>query len=150
MIRTLQPDDKASVIALVHASGMFSEDEADFIATIYDQGQTSAIWFGAFEQDTMTGVAYCMPMEMTNRTWNVLMLLVHPEHHRQGIGQALMRLMEQTLADQSQRLLMVETSSGEEFETARQFYRAIGYQRQGTVEDQDDDGDDKLTFTRKL
>ncbi len=78
MIRTLQTNDKASVLSLVTGSGMFSAEEASYIATTFDQSQESAIWFAAFEQDSMTGVAYCMPMEMTNSTWNVLMLLVHP------------------------------------------------------------------------
>ncbi|MFM2591252.1 GNAT family N-acetyltransferase [Vibrio sp. TBV020] len=115
-----------------------------------ERESSEAIWFGKFENELMTGVAYCEPMEMTNVTWNVLMLLVDPEHHRRGIGKDLMQLMESTLTKQEQRLLIVETSSTDDFQTARTFYSAIGYAQQGAVEHYYDDNDHKITFIKKL
>ncbi len=150
MFRLLQATDKEQMLTLVTHSQMFSEDEQAFIADTFDNVNEQAIWFGAFDGEVMTGVAYCMPEEMTNATWNVLMLLVHPEHHSKGIGKGLMRLMEQTLSEQSQRLLLVETSSTDDFTTARAFYNAIGYSQQGVIEHYYDDNDHKVTFIKKL
>ncbi len=150
MLRQLKSDDKAAMLSLVANSAMFSDDEVAYIADSFQSEQDGAIWFGSFNADQMNGVAYCVPMEMTNSTWNVLMLLVHPEHHRKGIGKALMQLMEQTLIEQSQRLLIVETSSTDDFETARNFYRGIGYSEQGAIEHYYDNNDHKITFTRLL
>ncbi len=150
MIRKLNSADKASILSLAKKSQMFEAEEIDYIGESFDNSQQSTLWFGAFEGESMIGVAYCEPMEMTNKTWNVLMLLVDPENHRKGIGKALMSLMEETLSEQSQRLLLVETSSQPDFEVARNFYRAIGYLEWGVIEHYYDQGDHKLTFTKAL
>ncbi len=65
------------------------------------------------------------PKPMTNGTWNVLMLLVDRDRQRQGHGSALMSYIEQTLRDRGERLLIVETSSLDEFEPARKFYSTL-------------------------
>lgn len=150
MLKQLEATNNKQLLELVRHSNMFSDDEIDYIVEAFESNQNDAIWFGSFNGKQMTGVAYCVPMEMTNATWNVLMLLVHPEHHRQGIGKSLMQLMEQTLAAQSQRLLIVETSSTNEFEVARAFYTGIGYIKQGIIENYYDDHDHKVTFTKTL
>ncbi len=151
MLRQLNLADKEKMLSLISDSGMFAEEEVSYMAETFEATQDSALWFGAFNQEEqMTGVAYCVEMEMTNATWNVLMLCVHPEYHRQGIGKALMVLMEQTLQQQSQRLLIVETSSTDDFATARQFYSAIGYEQQGTIKHYYDQNDHKETFIKLL
>ncbi|WP_408688935.1 GNAT family N-acetyltransferase [Vibrio sp. TBV020] len=78
------------------------------------------------------------------------MLLVDPEYHRSRIGRDLMQLMESTLTKQGQRLLIVETSSTDDFQTARSFYSAIGYAQQGAIEHYYDDNDHKITFIKRL
>ncbi|KXF82909.1 GNAT family N-acetyltransferase [Enterovibrio coralii] len=150
MLRLLNPADKAEMLALVAKTQMFEKEEVSFISDTFENSSGEAIWFGAFQNEQMAGIAYCVPMEMTNETWNVLMLLVDPEHHRKGIGKALMHLMEDTLSAQGKRLLIVETSSTEDFQTARSFYEAIGYSKQGTIEHYYDDNDHKVTFTKRL
>jgi len=150
MLRQLQLTDKEKMLELVNKTQMFEAEEVSFIADTFEAESSDAIWFGKFDDELMTGVAYCVPMEMTNATWNVLMLLVDPEHHRSGIGRDLMQLMESTLTKQGQRLLIVETSSTDDFQTARSFYSAIGYTQQGTIEHYYDDDDHKITFTKKL
>ncbi|EPM7999735.1 GNAT family N-acetyltransferase [Vibrio vulnificus] len=150
MLRQLQLADKEKMLELVNKTQMFEAEEVSFIADTFEAESSEAIWFGKFDDELMIGVAYCVPMEMTNATWNVLMLLVDPEHHRSGIGRALMQLMESTLIKQGQRLLIVETSSTDDFQTARSFYSAIGYAQQGAIEHYYDDNDHKITFIKRL
>ncbi|MGR4021701.1 GNAT family N-acetyltransferase [Vibrio harveyi] len=150
MLRQLQLADKEKMLELVNKTQMFEAEEVSFIADTFEGESSEAIWFGQFDDELMTGVAYCVPMEMTNATWNVLMLLVDPEHHRSGIGRNLMQLMESTLTQQGQRLLIVETSSTDDFQTARSFYSAIGYAQQGAIEHYYDDNDHKITFIKRL
>ncbi|WP_158264525.1 GNAT family N-acetyltransferase [Photobacterium rosenbergii] len=150
MLRQLQLTDKAKMLELVNKTQIFAPEEVSFIADTFEGESSEAVWFGKFEGERMIGVAYCVPMEMTNATWNVLMLLVDPEHHRRGIGKELMQLMESTLTQKGQRLLIVETSSTDDFRTARSFYRAIGYAQQGAIEHYYDDDDHKITFIKRL
>ncbi|GAL35309.1 histone acetyltransferase HPA2 and related acetyltransferases [Vibrio maritimus] len=150
MLRLLQLTDKEKMLELVNKTQMFEAEELSFIADTFEEESSEAIWFGKFDNELMIGVAYCLPMEMTNATWNVLMLLVDPKHHRSGIGRDLMQLMESTLTKQGQRLLIVETSSTDDFQTARSFYSAIGYAQQGAIEHYYDDNDHKITFIKRL
>ena len=150
-IRKLTKEDKPSISALMSSTQMFQDEEIAFVIETFDGNYNTAIWFGSFDANNkMNGVAYCVPMKMTNSTWNVLMLLVSPEYHRSGIGKSLMRHIEKTLSDQSQRLLVVETSSTDDFDIARKFYSAIGYSKQGVIEHYYDENDHKVIFTKKL
>ena len=150
MQRQLQSADKGKMLELVNRTQMFELDEVSFISDTFDNSSNNALWFGDFDNEQMVGVAYCEPMAMTNATWNVLMLLVDEKYHRRGIGKNLMQLMENTLTLEGQRLIIVETSSKEEFKIARAFYDAIGYSKQGVIHDYYDDNDHKVTFIKKL
>ena len=142
--------DKDALLSLVASAQMFSEEEQLVIADTFVPLDHQTLWFGSYLEDKMIGVAYCYPMEMTNRTWNVLMLLVHPDFHRQGIGRDLMVLTEKTLSERQERLLLVETSSTDAFDGARSFYQALGYDQQGLIHNYYDDNDHKVTFTKRL
>ncbi len=150
VIKALNIQDKAAMINLASNMQMFAEEEITFIAEIFDNKNNDSIWLGAFVQDAMVGTAYCAPMEMTNKTWNILMLLVHPNHRRQAIGKSLMQEVENILSVQNQRLIIVETSSTDNFKTARDFYEAIGYIGQGAITDFYDNNDHKITYTKLI
>lgn len=151
LIRELNNQDKPEISLLMSSTQIFQDEEIAHVTEIFDGNRDAAIWFGSFDSDNnMNGVAYCVPVEMTNKTWNVLMLLVHPEYHRCGIGKSLMNRIEKTLSDESQRLLIVETSSSDGFDIARKFYSAIGFSQQGVIENYYDENDHKVTFAKKL
>ncbi|MEM9568294.1 MAG: N-acetyltransferase, partial [Cyanobacteria bacterium P01_E01_bin.34] len=83
-------------------------------------------------------------------TWNILMLIVHPDYQRQGYGSALTYNVESTLAAQGARLVIVETSSRHEFEPARIFYGKCGYTEEARVRNFYASGDDKIVFCKDL
>lgn len=150
MLERLQIEHKTALLALIAATEIFTQEEIDYVGNTFEQSQEYAIWLGAFDGDMMTGVAYCAPIEMTNAAWNVLMLMVHPDYQRQGIGKALMAKIASMLQDLEQRLLIVETSSTDNFQYARDFYQAIGYVQQGTIADYYDSDDHKVTYSKLL
>lgn len=59
------------------------------------------------------------------------LMAVHPEHHRQGIGRALVAAAVAQLTDDGARLLQVKTLAGshpsEHYALTRRFYRAMGF-----------------------
>jgi len=87
---------------------------------------------------------------MTNGTWNLLLIAVHPEHQSQGIGKQLMLYVEHILRDLGVRVLLVETSGTPEFSRTRSFYEEIGYNKEACIRDYYDDGDDKIVFHKTL
>ena len=78
------------------------------------------------------------------------MLLVNPDHQGQGYGRALMNYIEQTLLERGERLLIVETSSLDDFESARRFYSKCGYNEEARIRDFYAEGDDKIVFSKTL
>ena len=147
-IRPVTAADLPALRAVIDANALFpSEMLADMIAP-WLGANTADLWFTT--GDPAIAVAYAAPERMTNGTWNQLLIAVHPDHHDRGIGRALMRHLESTLAAQGERMVIVETSGLPAFERTRGFYARIGYEEQGRVRDFYDAGEDKVIFRRML
>ncbi|MGB3534074.1 MAG: GNAT family N-acetyltransferase [Microcoleaceae cyanobacterium] len=141
----------AAVIALAEASGLFDADGIDYIKQSlvdYVNGNND-LWLIAIDEKPV-GVLYCTPEAMTEGTWNILMLLVSPNVQRQGHGQSLISHVETTLASRGARLVIVETSSIDEFEKARSFYVKCGYSEEARIRNFYAAGDDKVVFSKDL
>jgi ribosomal protein S18 acetylase RimI-like enzyme len=152
LIRFTTPNDTAAIIALAESSGLFNPDGIEQIRerlANHASGNSDDLWFIA-DDDKPSGVVYCAPEPMTDRTWNVLMLLVSPDRHGQGVGAELMRHVEETLTARGGRLLIVETSSLDGFERARAFYTKCGYNEEARIRDFYTAGDDKVVYSKPL
>ena len=152
MIRPITPGDTDAVFALAKKLEMFDTDGLELIKstlTDYLSGNSKDLWFSAYENG-LVGVIYCAPEPMTSGTWNVLMLLVSLNHQRQGHGSALMSYVEQTLGARGERLLIVETSSLDEFEPARKFYYQCGFNEEARIRDFYAAENDKIIFSKAL
>ena len=95
-------------------------------------------------------MAYYAPERMTQGTWNLLLIAVHPDRQGQGIGGAVMRHVEKTLARRGERILLVETSGLPAFDRTRAFYRFIGYDEEAQIRDYYQAGDDQVVFRKLL
>ena len=102
------------------------------------------------DDDGPVGVAYYAPERMTDGTWNLYMIAVHPARQGQGRGAALVRHVEEALAARGGRVLIVETSGLGSFERTRAFYRKCGYDDEARIRDFYKAGDDKIVFRKAL
>src|SRR3954464_9485975 len=128
MIRPTTPDDTDAVLALAVAAGIAPPGETQALAEVLADSLGGKLgpdhlWL-TDDDDGPVGVAYYAPERMTDGTWNLYMLAVHPGRQRQGRGTALVRYIEQELAARGARLLLIETSGLGSFERTRAFYRA--------------------------
>ncbi len=103
-----------------------------------------------YDDNGVQAVAYCAPEPMTNGTWNLLLIAVHPDRQRDGNGSLLMSHVESILKKLGIRVLLVETSSTDEFVRTRSFYEQIGYETEARIRDFYDAGDDKIVFRKVL
>ena len=87
---------------------------------------------------------------MTDRTWEVLMIMVDAARQGQGIGSRMLEAGEEAVRATNGRMVLVETSSTPDFERTRQFYRKNGYAEVATVPDYYAEGVGKTTFTKLL
>ena len=87
---------------------------------------------------------------MTEGTWNLLAIGVAPEHQGKGIGAAMMTYLENRLADQGEKVLLVETMGISAFERTRAFYRRNGYVEEARIREFYEAGADKVVFWKHL
>jgi len=160
VIRSATPADAPAVVALAVASELFPPEEAGAVETLLaeffagraEQGHTCLV-DDANPTDGHRGlraVAYYQPLAATDRAWELLMIGVHRDRHRQGVGARLLGHVEDDLRARGQRLLLVQTSADPAFDRARAFYAALGYDEEARVRDYFGDGDDMVLFRRAL
>lgn len=154
MIRPSILADKAPLIAVALASGLFGPGEIEVLSGMLDKHfgreETTGIWLTDEEGSDVVGVAYVEPERMTEGTFNLLMIAVHPDHQKQGRGAAILRHVESLLAKQGGRVILVETMGIADFEYVREFYRKSGFREEARIRDYYADGADKVVFWKRL
>jgi len=147
--------DRAGLMAVVEASGLFPPDgleEVDSMLADYFAGKNGCDHFWITDDDGSgpVGVAYYAPERMTEGTWNLYMIVVHPDRQGEGRGAALVRHVEQTLMERGERVLLVETSGLPSYERARTFYTKCGYEEEARIRDFYKADEDKVVFRKVL
>jgi ribosomal protein S18 acetylase RimI-like enzyme len=95
-------------------------------------------------------MAYIAPERMTEGTWNLLLIAIHPDHQKKGHGKALLQHVEHMLVQQGERVLLVETMGTDDFEHVRAFYRNSGFDEEGRIREFYAAGMDKVIFRKAL
>ena len=156
MIRQVEPKDTATTLAAAQDCGLFTPDELQTLReqlerTLSGASERDEFWLADFDEaGAARAVAYCAAELMTDRVWNLLFIGVRTSEHRTGLGRALLQAVEERLEQAGQRMLIIETTNGEEFEGPRSFYSKHGYRQAATLEDFYADGADKIVFVKRL
>jgi ribosomal protein S18 acetylase RimI-like enzyme len=137
MIRPITDDDTSALVALADATGLFSPDQLEELramvsAALASTGETRPFWL-ADDDGGLKALAYCEPERMTDGTWNLQLIAVHPTCQRQGRGTQILCALEQTLAGRGARVLLVDTLGTLEFEHVRAFYRRNGFEEEACI-----------------
>ncbi|WP_138497414.1 GNAT family N-acetyltransferase [Nostoc sp. PA-18-2419] len=154
MIRLTAPDDTNALLALAEATGLFESNQIEELAQMLnqhfdDKTDNQGVWFTDYDNEPV-GVAYAAPERMTEGTWNLYLIAIHPVRQRQGRGAFLLHHVEQMLANKGERMLLVETSGLKDFEYVRAFYRKSGYEEEARIREFYKLGDDKVIFRKAL
>jgi GNAT superfamily N-acetyltransferase len=155
MIRPVTQPDTAAVVALTVASELFTPEESGVVETMLTdyftgreaEGHTCVV--DEVDGDLLA-VAYYEPVTATDRTWELTMIGVRRDRHRQGRGAELLQHVEDDLRSRDQRLLVIETSALPAFARARAYYLARGYDEEARVRDYFEAGDDMVLFRKSL
>jgi ribosomal protein S18 acetylase RimI-like enzyme len=75
---------------------------------------------------------------------------MHPEFQGEGGGSQLLGEVERRLRQREARLLVVETSSREDYAPTRHFYEAHDYDRAASLADYYAPGDHRVIYTKRL
>ncbi|HEY0936443.1 MAG TPA: GNAT family N-acetyltransferase [Trebonia sp.] len=152
--RPARAQDRDAIIDVVHASGLFPPDALSEVEATLDGFLAGAAaadrWIVADTGTSIAATAYYAPERMTDGTWNLYLLAVHPDHQREGRGAAIVRHVEQDLRETGARVLLIETSGTPDFAGQRAFYTGLGYIEEARIRDFYEPGDDKVVYWKSL
>jgi ribosomal protein S18 acetylase RimI-like enzyme len=150
-IRPIVAADVPGLKSVVDATGLFSGELLDdMLADYLAANATGELWLVDIGADGPRGLAYCAPERMTEGTWNLYLIALHPDAQRQGRGRALLAEVERLLQARDARVLLVETSGLPEFEATRAFYAKCAFVQEARIRDFYRAGEDKIVFWKAL
>ena len=155
-IREIVTQDIESAMKVVRSCGLFSPEEipvlrAQLEKSLAGNPDRDEFWVADFDAEgEARGIAFCVEEVLTDRVWNLLFIGVVEDLQRSGIGSRILRHIEDRLRAQSQRMLVIDTSNGPDFEGPRAFYKRHGYSEEGTVRDFYAEGAHRITFRKLL
>ena len=149
-IRSSTSSDLSAAKAIIDAVGLFPPELLDgmFCASSEEPDQPE-FWL-TFDDGSPEAIAYCAPEPMADGTWNLLLIAVHPNRQGEGIGAQIMSYVEEKLAAEGARVLLVETSGTDHFIKTRRFYSQLGYTEEARIREYYAAGDDKIVFHKYL
>lgn len=157
-VRPAADGDVVPIRALAMDNGMFAPDDMadvdEMLRGYLDGSMDGHRWIVADDAaGRVAGAAYYAPEPFADRVWNLYFLAVDPHRHRSGIGTALVAHVEQSLrsaGEQVARVLIVETSSTDDYTAARRFYVREGFDREACIREFYGPGDHKIVFWKSL
>jgi ribosomal protein S18 acetylase RimI-like enzyme len=107
-------------------------------------------WLVACAGERLIAFAYAEPERMTHGTFNLLAIAIDPALQGKGVGRMLVAGLEERLRAAGGRVLLVETSSLDEFAGTREFYAAQAFFQEARIRDFYAEGEDKILFWKRL
>ncbi|MBO6918919.1 MAG: GNAT family N-acetyltransferase [Rhizobiaceae bacterium] len=150
-LRPARGEDLDALSSLVEKVELMPGDMlAHSMAPYFDTLPDNEICVIAELDGEIIGFYYARQEEMAHNVWNMLIIAVDRDNQSKGIGRTLIAHLEQTLRDQNQRILIIDTSSDDQFIKTQKFYQDLGFERTATIPDFWTDGEDKITYYKRL
>lgn len=146
--------DRDRVRQMVEATGVFRADEVDVAVEVFDDAVarpgTDYYGLGAYDGDRLVGFALFGKTPCTMATWDLYWIVVDPTLHRGGVGRQLMVEVEETIARLRGRMIVVETSSRDDYGPTRAFYETLGYDQAADIAHYYAPDDRLIVYTKLL
>lgn len=154
-IRPLEQRDRGAVSAILQDVRNFSPAEIETALELIDEwladGETSGYLCVVLESaGSVAGYVCIGPTPLTNGTFDLYWIAIAPGRQGSGFGRALLRVAEDEARIRGGRLLLIETASKETYAATVRFYERAAYDLVSRIPDFYSDGDDKLTFAKRL
>jgi ribosomal protein S18 acetylase RimI-like enzyme len=151
IVRPPGPNDRTSVQRLLAASAVFTDEELRVAAELLEGVlHQDYVGFVAERDGEVDGYVCLGPTPLTEATWHLYWLGVHPRAQRRGLARALHAEAEARVRACRGARIVVETSGRPDYSPARRFYEGAGYRLAGRIADYYRQGDDCLFYCKTL
>ena len=149
-IRKPNSSDLPDIKIILAETNLFPPEVLDEMIKPFLHGDEQQHRWLVCETDTdgVIGFSYTKSEDLTDRVWNLLAIGFRTQHQDRGFGTKLIEEVERVLA--GERIIIVDTSSLDDFDKTRDFYRNRGYDQEAVIRDYWANGDDKITFRKRL
>jgi ribosomal protein S18 acetylase RimI-like enzyme len=159
-IRPVEPKDRDRIHEILVATARFTEEEVKCAVELVDialehpeRGEYFVYVLDAPDSGPskmVQGYVCYGPTPLTDGVWDLYWIAVDPNAQGQGIGQLLLRFVENEVRRNRGRMLLIETSSKESYGPTLRFYQRSGYDEISRIKDFYRIEDDKVVFCKKL
>ena len=148
-------DEADQIVNVARVARVFNEEEIaaveELVQDYIAKGEASDYRFLSYRLDgRVAGFACYGCRSLTRGTFDLFWIATVPSAQRRGVGAELLRQVERNIRSLGGRLVIVETSSQPEYESARRFYDSHGYRREAVIADFYDEGDGLVLYSKKL
>lgn len=152
---TVRASDADAVRQIVTETGFFSPAEIDIAEELVDErlekGAASGYEFVFADVGEQTvGYACFGEIPCTVGSYDLYWIAVRPSSQGTGLGRKLMEAVEQSLVPLGARLLYLDTSGREQYQSTRGFYLRCGFEEAAVFEDFYAPGDAKIVYAKRL
>jgi D-alanine-D-alanine ligase len=151
--RPLDPADVPALTEILNACGVFRPDEMAVGREVLDDaagGDRDYHVIVATVDDRPVGWSCHGLVPLTDATYDLYWIAVHPDFQSHGVGRKLVREIARQLADGNARWLLAETSGQPSYEKTRQFYLRAGFELLSTIPDFYHSGDARLIYGLRI
>jgi GNAT superfamily N-acetyltransferase len=165
MIRPMRPQDKAPVLDLIRATGMFMPaelvvaeelidiylgvpEQKDYRIVVVDSEDGKGAVDGGEGRAGIAGYLTWGPTPMAEDAYDLYWMAVAPAEQGKGRGKELVRWFEAEVRKLNGRMIVIETSSQAKYHPTRQFYIGLGYKEVARIPDFYKPGDDRVIYTK--
>ena len=150
-IRNLADEDRGPVEDALIACGAFTADEIRVALEMVQEGIAGGYLVPALEVDGIVRAYGCVgKAALTQSTWYLYWICVHPSYQRAGLGTELQAHIERLVRDNSGERLVLETSGRADYARTRRFYQQAGFAEAGRIPDFYKPGDDCVVYCKLL
>ena len=153
-IRTAESRDRERIHQILIATTRFTEEEVRCAIGLVDEAlakpERGEYLVHVLEEGDVHGYTCYGPTPMTDGVFDLYWIAVDPARQGQGVGQMLLRYVENEVRRQRGRMLLIETSSKGSYGPTLRFYHRAGYDEISRIKDFYRVEDDKIVFCKKL
>ena len=156
-IRPAEERDRERIQEILIATAHFTEEEVRCAMELVDQAQEDPAKGDYIvhvlddpEGGEVQGYVCHGPTPLTDGVFDLYWIAVDPKRQGQGIGQLLLRFVENEVRRKRGRMLLIETSSKESYASTMRFYERSGYDEISRIKDFYRIEDDKVVYCKKL
>jgi ribosomal protein S18 acetylase RimI-like enzyme len=154
-IRCVRPGDVDGILALARRTGVFTSEEIAVVRELVESQlsnpqQRDYRSLVSEADGYVVGFACYGPTPMTDGTYDLYWIFVHPSYQGRSIGAALLAEVETSVRQTGGRMLLVDTSSTRRYLPARRFYTSQGFRKSGEVKDFYRAGDSRIIYVKRF